>query len=230
MLDDAQKSMLEVIEEMVDVKIDEANKSAIRTTIPGFITAFNQVNQLATVQVGVQSLKVSGETVNPPPIVQCPVCIYGASGGLVEVEIQPGDECLIHFSMRCIDGWRIQGGIAPLVSVERYRMSDAFVMLAPRSLPNVIEGFSNDGIKVRSVDGTKYTWWKSSGEIESNNGNGNMTLLASGDADINGCTINTSGNVITASGTDLDQLRDTYNSHNHPGDSGGSTGSPNQTV
>lgn len=28
----------------------------------------------------------------------------------------------------------------------------------------------------------------------------------------------------------LDQLRDTYNGHTHPGDSGGTTGAPNQTV
>jgi hypothetical protein len=46
-----------------------------------------------------------------------------------------------------------------------------------------------------------------SGDVNISNGSGNIILQASGDVNANGATINTSGNVITAGGADLDQTR-----------------------
>lgn len=217
MLNDTYHSLREDLTDMAHSVVDSKLKNEVRTTIPGNIQAFDAETQLATVQIGIQRLNTNGKAFTPPPVIRCPVCVYGAAGGLVEVQINKGDECLIHFSMRCIDGWRQQGGVAPLVSVERFRHSDAFAVLAPRSMPNVVEGYDNSGIKIRSLDGTRYVWLQNDGTISCDNGNGNLTLLPNGNVDANGCTINTSGNVITASGTDLDQLRAIYNSHNHGG-------------
>ena len=210
-------SLRESLAEMVNVVVDEKLKNDIRTTIPGHILSFDPDTQLATVQVGVQRIMVSGDTITPPPIVKCPVCVYGATGGLVEVEISKGDECAIHFSMRCIDGWREQGGVAPIVSVERYRQSDAFVVLGARSKKNVIEGYSNNGIKLRSKDGAKYVWLKNDGTIELSNGAAVITMQTGGSALVNGCEITPTGNLITALGSDLDALWAAYSSHNsHP--------------
>lgn len=50
-------------------------------------------------------------------------------------------------------------------------------------------------------------------------------LLTTGNITSNGQIADLGG----AKGT-LSQLRDTYNSHTHPGDSGGTTGTPNQTI
>lgn len=76
----------------------------------------------------------------------------------------------------------------------------------------------------------------SSGLIEGSNSAGEFTLQASGNMLINGCLINTSGNVITAGGTDLDALRAAYNSHVHPETNNttpppaGGTGTPTPTA
>ena len=212
---DAPNSLREGLKQLVTGAISEALKDQIRTTIPGRVIEFDPATQLATVQVGVQRLMVSGDTYTPPPIVRCPVCVYGASGGIVEVAIEPGDEVLIHFSMRCIDGWRREGGVAPLVSVERFREADAFAVLAPRSMPNVIDGYANDGIRIRSKDGDVYVWVKGDGTVE---------IEAPAGATINGAQVTSSGNVITASGTDLDAFYAEYLAHIH---SGVTTGSGN---
>ena len=74
-------------------------------------------------------------------------------------------------------------------------------------------------------------------EITANNTNITTVTTHNGDVVVNGGLI-VKGN-ITASGQisdlggakgSLSELRDIYNSHTHPGDSGGDTGTPNQTV
>ncbi len=65
------------------------------------------------------------------------------------------------------------------------------------------------------------------GAIDITNANGNFTMAVNGDVDINGATIDAAtGNVVTASGTDLDSLKSTYNAHVHAG----STPPPTVTV
>jgi len=216
----------------------EAAKSDIRTTIPGYFLAFDEEKQLAEVQIGVERLTVFGEALTPPPIVKCPVCIYGASGGVIEVEIKRGDECLIHFSQRAIDGWRSQGGVAPLTSVELYPERDAFVGLAPRSAGNAISGYTNNGIRMRSLDGAKHVHIKNNDDIETKNANGVATLKANGDFDANGAKMTSDGKVVTAAGVDLDDFKAEYDAHMHPGTGtliaptgggpvSGNTGTPN---
>ena len=209
---------------LINTAIDEKLKNSVRTTIPGYFLEFDPETQLATLQVGIQRLNINGETFTPPPIVRCPVCIYGGTGGIVEVEIVKGDEALIHFSMRCIDGWRTQGGVAPLTRIERFREADAFAVLAPRSQKKVITEYANDGIRVRSLDGTRYVWLKKDGTI----------LIKSTESTfINNAEVTAEGNVITAGGTDLDQLKadfddhvDAYNLHKHTDSQGGQTSAP----
>jgi len=55
----------------------------------------------------------------------------------------------------------------------------------------------------------------SSGEVSISNDAGSGTLQPSGNWLFNGTTIDTSGNVITASGTNLDALRAIFNIHTH---------------
>ncbi len=228
---------------LLNTAIDEKLKNEVRTTIPGHVLEFDQETQLAKLQIGIQLLNIDGKTFTPPPIIRCPVQVYGGTGGVVEVEIKKGDECLIHFSMRCIDGWRTQGGVAPLLKIERFRETDAFAVVGFRSLPKVITQYSNEGIKLRSLDGTRYVWLRNDGSIEfvnpncsiimdddgtitASNGSGTFTLQSGGDIDANGATITTGGNVITAAGTDLDAFKAEYDGHQHTGNQGSPTSPP----
>lgn len=214
---DPLQEISESLRRLLETAFAEKFKNEIRTTIPGHILDFDAGTQLATVQIGIERLDIHGKSYNPPPIVNCPLCIYGGTGGVLEVQIAEGDECLIHFSQRCIDGWRQQGGISPLVKLERFREADAFAVLAPRSSKNAIAGYSNDGIKLRSLDGTVYAWLKNDGTVELKNDNGTLTIQPGGDINANGCIIDTGGNVTTDSGTDLDAFKAEYDAHVHGG-------------
>lgn len=174
--------------------VDEKLKNEVRTAIPGHILSFDPDAQMAQVQIGIKRLTIAGESIDPPPIIRCPVYVYGATGGAIEVEIASGDECLVQFSMRCIDGWRNQGGVAPLVSTERFRESDAFALVGIRSLPNVLASYENNGIRIRSKSGDAHVWIKNDSSIE---------ISSPGDITINGATITASGDVRTASGISL---------------------------
>ena len=74
-------------------------------------------------------------------------------------------------------------------------------------------------------------------EITANNTNITTVTTHNGDVMINGNlfvngNITASQNIADLGGVKgtLATLRDTYNSHTHPGDSGGDTGTPNQTI
>lgn len=176
----AKHTLQERIARLLKTATGQSLRDDVRTSIPGHVLSYDPATQLAQLQIGIQRLNLNGDTFTPPPIIRCPVLIYGGAGGVVEVEIQPGDECLIHFSMRCIDGWRNQGGVAPLTRIERFREADAFAVLAPRSAPNVITDYSNDGIRVRSLDGQRYVWLKNDGTIDVRNESGEFTIDPAG--------------------------------------------------
>ena len=77
-------------------------------------------------------------------------------------------------------------------------------------------------------------WSGSYKKVELNASSG---FFLTGDVQITGNLLTTgnitsNGQIADLGGTrgTLSQLRDTYNSHTHPGDSGGTTGTPNQTI
>ena len=181
----------------------------VGTSIPGNIIAFNPVNQLAQVQIGVVRIDVKGKEFTPPPIIECPVQIPGSGDYTVEFEIKPGTECLLIFSQRCIDDWINSGGVAKQPIIRFHDMNDACAMLGIRSEPNAITNYSNNGLKLRNKDGSQYVWLKNDGSIE---------VISTGDINLNGVKISPSGVITLPNGVKL-------NSHVHsqPSDSGGNT-------
>lgn len=64
------------------------------------------------------------------------------------------------------------------------------------------------------------------GEISGTNSSGSFALKSSGEMDINGCTVTTSGNVITSIGTNLDEFKALYDAHQHTEQGNGQPTSP----
>lgn len=166
----------------------------VSTSAPGHILAFNPTTQLAQVQIGIVRVDVSGAEFSPPPIIEVPVYFPGDDFA-VEYQIDPGCEGDILFSQRCIDGWLNTGGIAANPIGRFHDMQDAFFLPGFRSLPNVLPGFQNNGIRLRNRAGTQYAWLKNDGSIDVRNGAGYITIASSGVVTINGVTFDTSGNV-----------------------------------
>jgi len=163
------------------------------TSIVGHILAFDKDSQLAQVQIGISSLDRKGKVIKPDPIIECPVHFSGGGGWSFEHKIAAGDEGLIIFSQRCLDGWIQTGGVANNPIARFHDKQDACFIPGIRSKPNAIKDFKNDGIRLRNNDSSIYHWLKDDGTIESVNGSGYVKLLPSGVVDINGFLVQPTG-------------------------------------
>jgi hypothetical protein len=135
----------------------------VGTSIPGHFLTFDPVTQLAQIQIGIQRIDVNGVTFEPSPLINCPVAFLGGSEYFIEHQIDPGDECLIVFSQRCIDGWVNTGGIADNPIMRFHDFSDAAILPGLRSQPNKITTFENNGVRLRNKEGDKFIWLKNDG-------------------------------------------------------------------
>lgn len=184
------------------------------TSLPGHVLTFDPVKQLAQVQPGVSRVDINGAEFTIPPIIEVPVYFPGGDY-CVEYQIDSGCEGDILFSQRCIDGWVQSGGVAANPIGRFHNMQDAMFLPGFRSQPNVLPDFQNNGVRLRNKAGTQFVWLKNDNTISMENGSGSFKLLADGSFLINGLQITADGNVITASGTNL-------NTHRHGGVTPGS--------
>ncbi|QDP56514.1 MAG: putative spike protein [Prokaryotic dsDNA virus sp.] len=179
----------------------------IATSIPGHVIAFDPVTQHAQIQIGVVRIDVNGTEFSPPPLIEVPVAFIGGGEYFQEYEINPNDEGQILFSQRCIDGWKTTGGIAQNPILRFHDYSDAVFIPGVRSQPKVIIDHANNGIRLRSKDGTRYVWLKNDGTIETTNGT--VTRTDSPD----GAITETNGNftrVVNADGS-MSETNGAYN-------------------
>lgn len=163
------------------------------TSITGHILAFDTRTQLAQVQIGVSSRDRNGNEIIPDPIIECPVEFSGGGGWSFEHKLVAGDEGLIIFSQRCLDGWIQTGGVANNPIARFHDKQDACFIPGVRSKPNAIKDFKNNGIRLRNADASVYHWLKDDGSIESVNSAGYVKLLSSGVVDINGFLVQPTG-------------------------------------
>jgi len=216
------------------------------TCIPGNVRTFDAELQRAQVQIGIQSVSVSGATIEPPPIVDVPVLFLGGTQYSVAHQIDPGDEGLILFSQRCIDAWKQTGGVASNPLARFHSAHDALFIPGFRPLATRISGFANDGIRLQSRDGSVHVWIKSSGEIIADNGAAHVQITAAGEVNIengaghikmgadgtvniNGVTFAPDGKMTSTTTMTVDDVifsGISAKGHKHPGDSGGTTGGP----
>lgn len=177
----------------------------VATSIPGHVIAFDPATQHAQIQIGVVRIDVKGTEFNPPPLIEVPVTFIGGAEYFQECEINPNDEGQVLFSQRCIDGWKTTGGIAQNPILRFHDYSDAVFIPGTRSQPNVIIDHANNGIRLRSKDGTRYVWLKNDGTIETTNGTVTRTDSPDGTIETtNGNftqTINADGSAVETNGS-----------------------------
>jgi hypothetical protein len=179
--------------ELIELII-QSNQQDVGTSIPGHVTAFDPETQLAQLQIGIRT---SGG-VQLPIIIECPVQFSGGGGFVVEHQLDPNDEGIIVFSQRCIDSWIETGGVAEQPTPRMHSFNDAYFIPGIRSKPNVVTGFSNDGIKMRNEAGDKYLWLKASGDIEITAGSVSITGDLSATGTIEAPTIDASASLKAA--------------------------------
>lgn len=213
-----------------DAMFHQAMKK-VYTAIPAHVIAFDAARQVAQIQIGILRVDVSGESHEPPPIIECPVLFLG-DGFTVEFQVDAGCEGLAIFSQRCIDGWFQTGGVAANPLARFHDMSDCLFIPGFRPMPKVITNFQNNGIRIRNKSGNQYAWLKNDGSINIENGAGHIRMAVDGTVTINGVTIDTSGNVRTAAtvtaSTDVNGGGISLKIHTHGNveNGPGSTGAP----
>jgi hypothetical protein len=141
----------------------DGRQASIWTCLPAFVVAYDAIRQTCSVQPTIAIQTVNPQNIGGPPtiinipvIVDCPVVFPHGGGFSLTFPIQPGDECLLHVSSRCIDGWWGQSGIVQQGDLRMHDLSDCFVMVGPRALPNTLHGVSTNTVQLRSDDGQAY--------------------------------------------------------------------------
>lgn len=135
-------------------------QSRIWTALPCVVQSFDPSVMTITAQPAVMGYRRNPDgttdTITMPLLVDVPVQFPGAGGVSMTFAVAPGDECLIVFSSRCIDGWWYLGGVQEQVEKRRHDLSDGMAILGFRSKPRALSNVSTTSTQLRSDDGETY--------------------------------------------------------------------------
>jgi len=170
-------------------------QSQLNISMPGIVVSFDNVALTLKIQPAINRIYTDPKSgkqtwIKMPMLLDVPLILYGGGGMTLTCPINPGDECLVFFSDRCIDSWWQNG--CPVVNNEintqnqaEFRMhdlSDGFAIVGLRSQPRKIPNYSTTSMQLRSDDGLTV--------IDMNNTTHSVTITASNVTITNDCTIN----------------------------------------
>lgn len=129
-------------------------QSNIYTALPAKVLSFN--GHTVSCQVMINRVNANGQEITIPPLVDVPAQFPHAGGFCITVPIKEGDEGLVVFSSRCIDGWYASGGQSKPLDNRINDLSDGFFIVGCNSVPNKIPDFYNDGASMQTDDGSTH--------------------------------------------------------------------------
>lgn len=215
------------------IRSEQAN---FYTAMPAKVISFN--GHTVTCEVMINRTDEKGNDLAIPPLVDVVVQFPRAGGFCVTVPIKSGDEGLVVFASRCIDGWYQSGGKGKPLDNRINDLSDGFFIPGTNSEPNKIPDFYHDGASIQTDDGETYLRLTNGkilikGDIEHEGDSkqkGNSSQL--GDQSVLGSFTQSGGNganfggevnaqKVTANGIDLEM-------HDHDDSMNGTTTPPNK--
>ena len=198
----------------------EGHQSRVWTALPGIVLSFDPTEvtckvQLA-VQMQVQAPDGSFSWVSVAPLIHCPVVFPQGGGLLMTMPIKAGDECLVVFASRCIDGWWATGQVSPQVELRMHDLSDGFVIPGVRNSQRPITAFNSSAAEIRNESGSLKV---------SVDGTTNKITLKAVEIDVIG-NLQVTGNVgvtgsMTNNGTNIGDTHTHGNVQNGPNRTGG---------
>lgn len=231
--------------EQIDAAI-LARLSMLQTAMPGIVTAVDLEALTASVQPAIKERieheDGATEWVQLPVLLDCPIVFPHAGGASLSFPVKAGDEVLLIFASRCIDGWWANSGVNPPLEYRMHDLSDGFCVPGVWSQPRRIKGVPADCAELRSDDGEARVSLNpgshlislvTSGNLQATVTGEQMTAEVSGNASIKAsrivldapdvlCTGNftAKGNVTDMNGkATMAGMRATYNGHTHNGGS-----------
>lgn len=204
----------------------ENQRQDIHTALPARLISCD--GHSATVELMITHLMKDGGSIALPPLVDVPVGFYRGGGFCVTVPLKEGDEGLVIFAERCIDGWYDSGNQSVPLDTRFHDLSDAFFLPMGSSQPNKIPDYSSDSLSMQTDDGSTFIRMKKGkiiiqGDIEHT---GNNTQK--GNTLING-NHSVKGNSESSGGSIKHNGKNIGDTHTHSGvETGhGNTGAPN---
>lgn len=191
----------------------EARLKELHTALPGIIVSFDPILQTATVQATVSRVLNTGKTITLPVCSDVPVFFPSGGNFVLTFPVANGDECLLVFSERAIDGWFESGGIEPPADYRLHDLSDGFAFVGFRSKPHKITSFLTDGVSLQSLDGATSITIGTDGSVVQATPGGSTTLTAAGKFIVD-----------APAGIDLNGIL--FNDHTHTDPQGGAVGVP----
>lgn len=195
------------------------DRAGLWTALPGIVQSFSAQAMTCVVQPAIQAqLRLPNGTfqlVTLKPLVDVPVIFPSGGGFTLTFPVKQGDECLVVFASRCIDGWWQSGGVQAPIEVRLHDLSDGFALVGPRSQPRVLSAISTTTTQLRSDDGAAYV------EIA---GGHAVNIVAPGGVTITG-NLHVTGAVIAGFGSG-DQVGLQTHTHSGVQPGAGSTGAP----
>lgn len=136
----------------------EGHMAGVWTALPCLITKFDPVAITVEAQPTIQGVVTVKDTppkyFNLPKLVDVPVLFQRGGGYTFTFPIVVGDECLVIFASREIDGWWQSGQISPPSDLRMHDLSDGFALVGPFSQKTKITNVSTTTAQMRSDDGT----------------------------------------------------------------------------
>lgn len=125
----------------------------MHVAIPGIVQSYDIVTQTVTVRPAITG-SVNGEKVELPLLLDVPVYFPGGSTCAITYAVKQGDDCLVVFADKNMDGWFTRGDIQEPFSDRRHDLSDGFALVGFRSLPKAIDYQDNHPFAVHFKDST----------------------------------------------------------------------------
>lgn len=138
----------------------EGALSQLWTAMPATVTSVDLTKQTVSCQPAIKGTQTAkdGSTsqVSMPMLVDVPIVWPRAGGYALTFPIEAGDECLVVFASRCIDGWWQSGGEQAPLETRMHDLSDGFAIFGPSSQSRKLTNVQSDGVELRNDDRTRY--------------------------------------------------------------------------
>ncbi len=136
----------------------DGRQAEMWTAMPGIVQSFDPKAMTVTVQPAVKGEfldeRGKAKAVDLPLLQDVPVCFPCGGGFTLTHPIKEGDEALVVFGSRCIDGWWQNGDIGGRPDERMHDLSDGFAIVGPHSQPRVLDPeVDKDNVQLRTDDG-----------------------------------------------------------------------------
>jgi hypothetical protein len=122
--------------------------SSLQCHAVGKIEEFNELEQIATVSIEYQRQVENNpdtfERADYPNLIDIPVIVLGGGNGSIRFPIKAGDNCLVLFNDRDLDGWFTTGSKGPLSSDRKHSFCDGVALVGIRSMADSFDDYDPD--------------------------------------------------------------------------------------